>query len=103
LPFGDADLWEEHGLPVAIDDAYPVAVQFKPDGRPRRPDAGTISYLEGLLVALAESTESEMDQGPNDNQGVRYSLLTALLASGLNYEAGVRFEQFRGESTALWL
>src|SRR5579859_4322902 len=26
LPFGDADLWEDHGLPVAGVDAYPMAI-----------------------------------------------------------------------------
>ncbi len=63
LPFGDADLWEEHGLPVAGDDAHPVAIQFKPGGKLYRPNAGVLSYLEGLLRALAETTENEMDQG----------------------------------------
>lgn len=63
LPFGDADLWEEHGLPVAGDDAYPVAIQFHPDGKSYRPNASVLSYLEGLLRALAETTEHEMDQG----------------------------------------
>ncbi len=63
LPFGDADLWEKHGLPVAGDDAYPVAIQFKPGGKPHRPDAGVLSYLEGLLRVLAKTTENEMDQG----------------------------------------
>ncbi|MDR7521220.1 MAG: tetratricopeptide repeat protein [Armatimonadota bacterium] len=63
MPFGDAELWEEHGLPIAGDDAYPVAVRFSPDGTLRRPDAGVLSYLEGLLRALAETTEDEMDQG----------------------------------------
>src|SRR5579864_1257957 len=63
LPFGDADLWQEHGLPVAGDDAYPIAIQFKPGGTPRRPDVGVLSYLEGLLRALAETTETEIDRG----------------------------------------
>jgi hypothetical protein len=63
LPFGDADLWEEHGLPVAGDDTYPLAIQFRPGRIPRRPDARVLSYLEGLLRALAETTEDEMDQG----------------------------------------
>jgi tetratricopeptide (TPR) repeat protein len=63
LPFGDADLWEDHGLPVAGDEAYPIAIQFKPGGTPRRPDADVLSYLEGLLGALAETSENEMDQG----------------------------------------
>ena len=63
LPFGDADLWEDHALPVAGDDAYPVAIQVTPGGRAHRPDAGVLSYLEGLLRALAETTEDGMDQG----------------------------------------
>jgi tetratricopeptide (TPR) repeat protein len=63
MPFGDADLWEERGLPVAEDDAYPVATRFSPDGKLRRPDAAVLSYLEGLLRALAETTENEIDQG----------------------------------------
>ena len=40
---------------------------------------------------------------PNDNQGVRYSLLTALFASGLDDDAGVLLEQFGDEPTAMWL
>lgn len=63
MPFGDADLWEEHDLPVAGDGAYPVVLRFSPDGKLRRPDAGVLSYVEGLLRALAETTEDEMDQG----------------------------------------
>ena len=63
LPFGDADLWEEHDLPVAGDDAYPVAIQFEPGGKLHRPGAGVLCFLEGLLRALADTTENEMDQG----------------------------------------
>jgi tetratricopeptide (TPR) repeat protein len=63
LPFGDADLWEEHGLPAAGENAYPMAFEFTPGRRPGRPDAATLSYLEGLLRALAETTEDEIDQG----------------------------------------
>lgn len=63
MPFGDTDLWEDHGLPVAGEVAYPVAVQFSPEGRIRRPDARPLSYMEGLLRALAQTTEEEMDQG----------------------------------------
>lgn len=63
LPLADADLWEEHALPVAGDDAYPVAIRFEPDGKLRRPDARVLSFLEGLLLALAGTTEDEIDQG----------------------------------------
>lgn len=63
LSLHDADLWEEHALPAAGDQAYPVAVWFGPGGEIRRPDAGTLADLEGLLRALAATGEDEMDQG----------------------------------------
>jgi tetratricopeptide (TPR) repeat protein len=85
LPFGDVDLWEDHGLPVAGDDAYPMAVLFSEDGV-RRPDARTLAYLEGLLAALAATTDDEIDGGRWERQcqtadgTVRYRLaIPALL------------------------
>jgi tetratricopeptide (TPR) repeat protein len=63
MPFGDVDLWEDHGLPVATDVAYPVAIWFGPDGQMRRPDADEVAYLEAILRALAASTEAEIDGG----------------------------------------
>ena len=62
MPFADVDLWEEHDLPVAAGDAYPLALQFNDEGV-RRPDARTLAYLEGLLTALAGTTEDEIDSG----------------------------------------
>jgi tetratricopeptide (TPR) repeat protein len=62
LPFGDADLWEDHRLPVAGDDAYPLASRFG-GAELRRPDARTLAYLEGLLGAFAVTTEDEIDAG----------------------------------------
>ncbi|HLC40728.1 MAG TPA: hypothetical protein VJO34_03765 [Methylomirabilota bacterium] len=63
MPFGDADLWEDHALPVAGENAYPVAIRLAPGEALHRPDAAALSYLEGLLLALGESTEDEIDQG----------------------------------------
>lgn len=63
MPFGDVDLWEDHGLPVAGDEAYPVAIRFGPQAAIRRPDARALTYLEGLLLALAETSEADIDQG----------------------------------------
>jgi tetratricopeptide (TPR) repeat protein len=40
---------------------------------------------------------------PDDNQGVRYSLLAALLLAGRDDEAAALLEQFGDEPTALWL
>jgi len=63
VPFGDVDLWEDHGLPLAADRAYPVALRFGPKAKVVRPDAKVLAYLEGLLLALGETSEREIDQG----------------------------------------
>jgi len=63
LPFGDADLWEDNGLPVADKDAYPAAICWEPRLKQRRPGPDVLSYLEGLMRALAQTTEDEMDSG----------------------------------------
>ncbi|MEW6369237.1 MAG: hypothetical protein AB1714_31835 [Acidobacteriota bacterium] len=62
IPIPDHDLWEDHQLPVASQDAYPMAA-FTRGGTWRRPDAREISLLEGLLRALAATTEDQMDTG----------------------------------------
>jgi hypothetical protein len=62
LPFGDVNLWEDHRLPVAAAAAYPCAVRIDGD-EVHRPDARTLAYLEGLLAALADTTETEIDAG----------------------------------------
>ena len=63
LPLGDADLWEEHGLPVAGKEAYPAAICWEPRLKQRRPGPDILCYLEGLMRALALTTEDEMDTG----------------------------------------
>jgi len=63
LPFGDADLWEDNGLPVADKDAYPAAVCWEPRLKQRRPGPDILFYLEGLMRALAQTSEDEMDSG----------------------------------------
>jgi tetratricopeptide (TPR) repeat protein len=63
MPFGDVDLWEEHGLPIAGEEAYPVAMHLGSDGGIRRPDARMLADLEGLLLALATTSEEEIDRG----------------------------------------
>jgi tetratricopeptide (TPR) repeat protein len=63
MPFGDVDLWEDHGLPVARRSAYPVAMWFGPDGELRRPEARTLTQIEAILGALARTSEDEIDRG----------------------------------------
>jgi len=63
LPFDDVDLWEEHHLAVADETGYPYAVCYNRRKDVTRPDARTLAFLEGLLLALARSTEEQMDAG----------------------------------------
>ncbi|MBL7154685.1 MAG: tetratricopeptide repeat protein [Phycisphaerae bacterium] len=63
IPFGDADLWEDYELPVAGDGAYPVAGCWDPRGKHRRPGPEILVFMEGLMRALARTTEDEIDSG----------------------------------------
>jgi len=63
LPFGDVDLWEDYHLPVAGENAYPVAICFQPRGKQRRPGPDILAFLEGLMRMLAQTTEDEIDGG----------------------------------------
>ena len=63
VPIGDAELWEEHGLPLAGEEAYPFAAWVGREGAVQRPDAAALGDMEGLVLALAETTEEEMDRG----------------------------------------
>lgn len=61
--FGDLAAWGRHNLPLASDRAYPTAVRLDFSRVPQRPDAGRLGYFEGLLRAIAATTEDEMDSG----------------------------------------
>jgi tetratricopeptide (TPR) repeat protein len=63
LPFGDSDLWEENNLPVACPEAYPLAICYDPKSKHRRPQPDVLAFLEGLLRAFAQTSESEIDSG----------------------------------------
>ena len=63
LPFADVDAWQDHALPVAGPHAHPLPADMKRDGSMRRPDARGLTHVEGLLRALAETTEDELDAG----------------------------------------
>jgi len=63
MPFGDVDLWEDHRLAVAGPSAYPVAMWYGPGGKLRRPRAQELADLTVILLALARSTEAEIDRG----------------------------------------
>ncbi len=63
IPNSDADLWEDYRLPLAGDSGYPYLAKLTPDGRYRRPSPRQWMFVEGLLRALARSSEAEIDTG----------------------------------------
>lgn len=61
VPPADLDVWERNGFPTAGDGLLPMAARL---GRVlERPDARILAFFEGLLSALAETTEEEIDSG----------------------------------------
>jgi tetratricopeptide (TPR) repeat protein len=63
IPISDADLWQRHGLPLCGEEELcPVPVLVR-HGVTFRPDAWELAFFEGLLKALAASTEAEVDTG----------------------------------------
>ncbi len=65
LPPVDQDLWHEHELPLAQANAHPSVMRMgmTSSSGPGRPNADQLAYLEGLLRALADTEEEELDTG----------------------------------------
>lgn len=63
FPVVDAELWAEHELSVAGNQAYPLVMKHHADGEVARPTKKELTFLEGLLRALAATSESEIDSG----------------------------------------
>lgn len=62
-PAPDRELWREHQLPLAGGDMIPSTIKYDPDGGLGRPSTKELAYLEAVLRALADSTESDIDSG----------------------------------------
>lgn len=63
IPLADHDAWEDHRLPLAGPRAYPFAAHYVARGEAVRPSRDELAFLEGLMRALADTTEDEMDAG----------------------------------------
>jgi len=63
LPIDDADMWLAEELPVAARQAYPWLARQGDGPTVERPDRTVLSFVEGVLRALAKTTEQEIDSG----------------------------------------
>lgn len=62
-PPADLALWDQEGLALAADGAYPVPLGYGPGDRFTRPTRTLLGQFTAVLTALAESREDEMDGG----------------------------------------
>jgi tetratricopeptide (TPR) repeat protein len=81
IPLADHDTWEQNDLPLAGPSAYPFAAHYIARGE-ARPSREELVFLEGLMRALAETTEDEMDSGAWSRKvaagGARFTFKLAL-------------------------
>jgi tetratricopeptide (TPR) repeat protein len=91
------------GAAAFTEEAGPfwARIETRPYMRARFGLAQTLDELERGAEAV-DHYRGLLRLNPDDNQGVRYSLLAALLRLGCDAEAGLLLEQFADEPTALW-
>lgn len=63
IPFDDGEIWERYNLPIAGPDAYPCFVRHKTVKGFDYPTPDQLIWAEGLLRAIAATTEEELDSG----------------------------------------
>lgn len=63
VPADDMNVWETEALAVAGPMAYPVPLHIDRRRKVRRPSAEVLTQMEGLLRALAKTTEADADTG----------------------------------------
>lgn len=63
IPYDDGDAWERNNFPVAGPVAFPTFLKFGKSSGHKYPTPDELTWAEGLLRAIAETTEDQIDQG----------------------------------------
>lgn len=63
IPLADHDFWLDNELPLADGFSYPFPVRIGPGDEVGRPNARQLAYFEGLMRAIVDSSEEEIDSG----------------------------------------
>ena len=62
-PRADVHFWQEHALPLAEPDAFPIPMGVTHTHRVQRPTPANLTLMEGLLRAFAPLTRAEIKTG----------------------------------------
>ncbi len=95
LPYDDGEAWERHGLAVAGPDAYPSFVRITKSKGETYPTPEQLVWAEGLLRALASTTEEELDRGQWDKH---VEMLNG--ATAYKFSMPLLLEQMTGQNQA---
>lgn len=68
IPFDDGEAWERNNFPLAGPEGYPTFLKFGKSFGHKYPEPGDLVWAEGLLRALARTTEDEIDGGKWEKQ-----------------------------------
>ncbi|HSZ59660.1 MAG TPA: hypothetical protein VK797_28715 [Tepidisphaeraceae bacterium] len=95
IPFEDGEAWEQHDLPVADEEGYALFLRRTRAGKSDYPEPSQLVWAEGLLRALAATTEDEIDRGRWEkhvetlNGPVTYKLSMPVLLEQLEREVRI--------------
>jgi tetratricopeptide (TPR) repeat protein len=63
IPYEDGEAWERHSLPLAGPEAFPTFLKLRTSAGLKYPTPDELIWAEGLLRAIAATTEDEIDTG----------------------------------------
>jgi tetratricopeptide (TPR) repeat protein len=73
LPFDDGEVWENQNLPLVDEDSYPRFSRYTKSGGLKPPKPSDLVWAEGLLRAIAASTQEEFESGRWEKQVETFS------------------------------
>lgn len=68
IPYEDGEAWERHNLPLDGPHAFPTFLKMRTSSGFKYPTPEELAWAEGLLRAVAATTEQEIDAGRWEKQ-----------------------------------
>ncbi|HEY2589332.1 MAG TPA: tetratricopeptide repeat protein [Tepidisphaeraceae bacterium] len=68
IPYEDGEAWERHNLPLGGPDGFPTFLKMRTSAGFKYPTPDELAWAEGMLRAIAATTEEEIDTGRWEKQ-----------------------------------